>query len=1228
MNKIKRRIDVSEKVANYLTEKYLWGRNEHALFIGKMKYKLSTKREKSTGIFLLSRGALYVFNNPAVKNPSLRMHINLLRCRSIQFKNHAIFLSIPMMRLDESLIGESDQKYTVLPLPLPGMTMSTLDEQEEDPNEKKKSKKSERKQNEESKENLDNPENPEQKVEDNDEEEEMNDQRFQRKKNIKFVNLLVHPCDNSKYLFKRMCDIIYTNLWHVEYAVKPKIRFVGISIPQPKRGEHSLKRRALIMAHYCFSKGESLECADYFKNKWNGEPILVIGPTFHPGGYAIPFGAAVGFESSLTTLVMKNSNFSLISQFLSAVINSSQTITTLGFTDYSRGKSPSLDVPEIIRTTIKSIILNNCCSDMVNSVTYIIDQLPAPIESFTLACHSYNQTDSETVFQAISTSYNLQKLTSLAFSHLNFAVFPMKAFSSLCSSLDNLECLEISHINIDGSQIIEAACADAPKIRKLILKGMKFENEWKIQKNFNLPVTLSLLNISETHFAHSSFANFLQNITAKLTKVPFFLICRSLKFSESAFTEFQSNFDPSKCQSNLLEFDMSDNMIPKLAFGPLFTFIQTQERLRNLIFTNVSTDDQLNFLHKLSAVKPGPIFSGIDLSGQFKPIMIHQFITSIPNSSQLRHLSLKNSHAGNKGFDHVANLLNILTNLNEIEIDGMQPQSKEGNEKHPLIKCWEKIKNNKTLTANDLPIIDLSELGFSIEQLTPEEAEEQLKAIEEANEANKKEDKEETKPPDADMPIYKIDPRLGEHISLIEGLLPPNRTTPTTIDGRVNFLIAAMKTSNLDAIRLAISPDVFLIMNKHLSTEDAIAHLPELAKTSMKRTVIQKSQSTFNRPMFKSIALNKSMEQLPRFSNQKRDQSDSDDNHNNNPQSISKLVDVIVPEINNGEDAFEMDLDSSSDSSSLSGDSGFEDSDVDDKDDSDQFFSMSTEGEQEVQPKPLAKRATIIISAVNQPKKKKKKQHKTHSEGGNNEEKSPRPDENEKKKKTNDNDASETATTSGRKVKKVKKIKKKSTKTSLDKGEEHLSEKTLSSESKLKISKNDKSEKSLKSDKSDQSEKSEKSKGLLAKSEKQESSSKQRSKQSGVEPKDKDFRHESESKKKSTKRDDSSSEYLSEPKSKSEVKNKLSSSSPKPKANPDRSNRSQSSKTMESASQTRHNNSVPKEKADRSISQNGKSQNSRSKSGKSQPAAFGAMRHQPSKPAASRVVDDYSSESL
>jgi hypothetical protein len=65
----------------------------------------------------------------------------------------------------------------------------------------------------------------------------------------------------------------------------------------------------MLVAHSCFCAGSELEAADYFQSRWDRTSTLVLGKSFHPGGYATPFGCAVGWEAAITAVCFKSTHF-------------------------------------------------------------------------------------------------------------------------------------------------------------------------------------------------------------------------------------------------------------------------------------------------------------------------------------------------------------------------------------------------------------------------------------------------------------------------------------------------------------------------------------------------------------------------------------------------------------------------------------------------------------------------------------------------------------------------------------------------------------------------------------------------------------------------------------------------------------------------------------------------------------------------------------------------------
>lgn len=807
-------IDVPQGLHNKLL-KFLWGVNEKPLFITKTWYKLSTMRQSHYGIIMLTRGALYVFTKRLFRGPSLRLHINLLHCRDIRLDNGSVFLEfLPLRRKEKGQVEieqeEEDEKYFHLSFPITELRpdeelLCTLPASHtpeppilppqppsQDPNPVARPPQ----------------ERPNTETVENDQEDKPKGRR-----DLDHVTLTIRS-SASDVLFTLMLNVLKSNLWKVRDACShvPRVRASVHFEPEVfnDRPKHSLKRRALFFAHYCFSSGSHSECAEYFQSKWNGEPLLVIGKSFHPGGYAAPFGCAIGMEAAITQVCFQSARFTYLSALLSALLKSAQMVSTIGFTDYERGTEIPIRIVDVKRTRVTTWTLLNCCAAMVRNVLNSFEALDDPPLRITIGRHSYNKEDAESIFTTIAGSENVRWTERLFLVSLNFNDFPRTAFVNMCCAFENIEMLQLSKFNTDGSTLFEAVISSNSRLRKLSLLSMKFEKPLSFRGK--LPETLVMIDVSKSRFVGRTFADFLMSITAEEAEVPFFLVARKMRFNDDCFPTFREVMEYDKCKPNILELDMSMNHLEHVSFQPLFTFMRTQKRLRNVVFDHLTTDDQRNFVHYLSMAASTNRLAGVDLSGQFEPLIVQQFLASLAGARDLRRLSILNCPGGNKSYNILGQLLTLLTNLTEVVCDGMKPSRILRNEnhsgkRHPLVRWWKKVASSKSIISNDLPIEDLAVLGFTLDRL-PED----------------------------------------DQVWMAE-LQPPYRCKPTTFEKRLDFLMEQRMAEDPIGIEQALSKDVYFYLDSASIPEEYLQKLDRFRMAKLRETMSMTMTIDASKPM-------------------------------------------------------------------------------------------------------------------------------------------------------------------------------------------------------------------------------------------------------------------------------------------------------------------------------------------------------------------------------------------
>lgn len=783
-------------------------------------------REKAKGYIVLTRGALYVFSNNALSKPKLRIHVNPLQCISILQTKTKVVLTLPplkkvdntksngkntkaneFVRLDKITEDDINDYKPRLPI-MDNSKVVNIEEmilaQEQQQNQQNdngfdedieaaKKQESPNKVNIKKKKDVedfttssDDENESEPEIELPQQENEADEQEIEadaEAKEEEKENFIVYLFHTSPFLLLRYFILILESCFQsVPYVVKPviesKIKSLKKIILNPK---HSLKKRAIFLAHYSFTDGNNLESAEYFQQKWDGkDPLLIIGKNFHPGDYAAPFACAVAWETKLKSVCFQGSHFGYIGPFITLMLKHALTIKTVGFTDYPRGSKIYFSFKDVGNTTIDTWSFLNCCGDVVSDFVKAAIDLTTPIKELTIGRHAFNLSDATNIFNAIADTPTINQVPTMTLVNLNFNDFPYDSFCRLSQSLTQLTTIHIQRLNIDGSILFSAVCSGCPKIRYLSLSCMKFEETRRNKRTriSSIPQNLVVISIAKSKFIAGGLYTFLQNVNKFELPRPIFFVARNVQIEEKCWTLMKEEMDLTSLKPNMLEFDFSESTFPNLAFQPFFKFLETQSRLRMLVLNSISTDDQRNFIHKLASIMSRNKFAGVDVSGHFDPYSVQQFLASLANCSSLRRLSIKNCGAGNKAMFSLMNLLNLVKDLNELVADGFKAQvvpkeQRKDNERHPLIMLWQQIASKKNILANDIPVEDLALIGH----MDP-------------------------------YPLLKEEDRV-----MLKNLKPPNRRIPSTMRERLDFTLQSLDEGDQEKIELAYSPEIFMLIN-------------------------------------------------------------------------------------------------------------------------------------------------------------------------------------------------------------------------------------------------------------------------------------------------------------------------------------------------------------------------------------------------------------------------------
>ena len=90
---------------------------------------------------------------------------------------------------------------------------------------------------------------------------------------------------------------------------------------------------------------------DAFEEK--PKEMLVLGPRFHPGNFAAPFGHTIVWDKILDTVVFQSFNPSKFPRFYNALMINARKIDRIAFTDYKESRLPAFNMEKIERTSVR-----------------------------------------------------------------------------------------------------------------------------------------------------------------------------------------------------------------------------------------------------------------------------------------------------------------------------------------------------------------------------------------------------------------------------------------------------------------------------------------------------------------------------------------------------------------------------------------------------------------------------------------------------------------------------------------------------------------------------------------------------------------------------------------------------------------------------------------------------------------------------------------------------------
>ncbi|EAY17986.1 hypothetical protein TVAG_113300 [Trichomonas vaginalis G3] len=511
-------------------------------------------------------------------------------------------------------------------------------------------------------------------------------------------------------------EAINTNMLEMSYGL-PQMKFYDIrstvKLPQTtvkSRPKGLLQARIVFFAHLYNIKSEIggvLQYFDKFEQKQN--PMLVIGQSFSPAGFASSVGTAIGWESSIDTVVFQANIHSSFANMLHALLENNKMIEKIAFTDYKADIFPKFPTAQIQKSNVKKWWFMRCKTQLMIDFAEFSKNLPPTIEELTISGNVISDEEFKKLEAKIETSPSLKNLNILNIIRNKMNPFPFDSFMNAIQVTSKLTTLTLRGMDSNASDLFTTICTSPNRIKVLNLTHMQFRSA--IIETAVLPPSLISINVSFCAFLSASFKTLMHLFISQPRVVPFSLQMQCLVIKPISYGILET-IDFSKAYSNISEVDWSGNTLPALESRFFFAFLFTQKRLQALKFDNITAEDSQNFLKNLVQLLASLRVSAIDLSGRFESTEILQFLESLSYMKWLRRISIKNSLAGDNGVKQMIKTISNLPNLNEINADGFNCEDIT-----TLIELWQAINSKPTIVSSDYPSVDLKGMKLSANDL-------------------------------------------------------------------------------------------------------------------------------------------------------------------------------------------------------------------------------------------------------------------------------------------------------------------------------------------------------------------------------------------------------------------------------------------------------------------------------------------------------------------------------
>lgn len=381
---------------------------------------------------------------------------------------------------------------------------------------------------------------------------------------------------------------------------------------------------------------------------------------------------------------------------------------------------PDFVFSDVKRTNVKSIFFHDCDFQVISAFLTACENYTCPIEEFAITKCNILITEVAKVLRSFYSLECFLKIKRIGFLYDKIPQFPIEQLPPFLSLASCLENLVLSDLEVDGSQILVAVCNSNTPLKVLKLTNISFHTNLNLA-NLKLPAALMYVDFTKSSFSASAFKDIMALITSKrktdllpnvdnatisfasdAQKNPVLMVkMPSIILNKEGYESFK-DFNYGAMQSNICEFDWSNNRIPAPVVPFFFKFLNTQKKMRILILNNIRLDKQALFFQKLQEYVFNIKLPGLDMTAGLYKKFLFTFYDSLKNQPFIRRCCVVGRGGGDEYVLKYTELIKSLPNVTEIVADGFLPRNLEF-----LLLMWRAIYDSKCIKANDFPRYDI-----------------------------------------------------------------------------------------------------------------------------------------------------------------------------------------------------------------------------------------------------------------------------------------------------------------------------------------------------------------------------------------------------------------------------------------------------------------------------------------------------------------------------------------